>query len=242
MAARILVIGAGIGGLAAALRLAHGGHSVQVVERHGWPGGKMRQIATEAGPADAGPTVFTMRAVFERLFEAVGTRLEDHVTLTADPLIARHYWPDGASLDLFADPDESARAVRDFAGPSEEAAFRGLCRDAARLFEAFELPVMRSAKPDLVGILKALLRDPGMARLLAPRTLARELARRFHDPRLAQLFGRYATYVGGSPYLSPALLMLIWHAESQGVWRVEGGMHALARAVADLAAQKGAEF
>jgi 1-hydroxycarotenoid 3,4-desaturase len=70
-------------------------------------------------------------------------------------------------------------------------------------------------------------------------TLAGSLSRSFSDPRLRQLFGRYATYVGGSPYASPALLALIWSAEARGVWRVEGGMHRLAQALAALAAARG---
>ena len=78
---------------------------------------------------------------------------------------------------------------------------------------------------------------------MAPhRTLAASLAAQFRDPRLRQLFGRYATYVGGSPYASPALLALIWRAEAGGVWRIPGGMHGLARALHDLATAKGARF
>jgi 1-hydroxycarotenoid 3,4-desaturase len=87
------------------------------------------------------------------------------------------------------------------------------------------------------------MRQPALIQLMAPnRTLAQMLATQFSDPRLAQLFGRYATYVGGSPYRAPALLALIWHAEAAGVWVVDGGMHALARAVAGLAGARGAIF
>jgi len=163
--------------------------------------------------------------------------------LEAEPLLARHWWPDGASLDLFADEAASAAAIRAFAGPREAEGFRAFSRDARRLYEAFEGPVMLSPKPDMGGILRAIARDPGLARHVAPgRTLSGALGAYFRDPRLRQLFGRYATYVGGSPFRTAGLLMLIWEAESRGVWRVRGGMHALARAVADLAGARGAVF
>ena len=107
----IVVIGAGIGGLAAALRLAHAGCDVTVIERHAAPGGKMRTVPSEAGPVDAGPTVLTLRGVFEALFADVGERLADHVTLVAEPVLARHFWSDGTRLDLMADTALSAANV-----------------------------------------------------------------------------------------------------------------------------------
>jgi 1-hydroxycarotenoid 3,4-desaturase len=231
-----VVIGAGVGGLAAAARLARAGLSVTLLDRHPWPGGKMRALDSPAGPVDAGPTVLTMRWVFDELFADCGARLEDHVTLVPEPLLARHYWPDGARLDLFADPEASAAAVRDFGGPRAEADFRAFSATARRLHDAFDAPMMRAARPRPGRLALAALMRPRLWPLLLPgRTLAGALARRFADPRLAQLFGRYATYVGGSPFLSPAVLGLIWHSEARGVWRVEGGMHRLATAMLSLA-------
>lgn len=239
----ILVIGAGIGGLSAALRLASAGHAVTVLDRAHAPGGKMRTVPSAAGPVDAGPTVMTMRPVFEALFEAAGETLTDHVTLHRETVLARHWWSDGSTLDLHADPEASAEAVRAFAGPKAEAQFRGFSAEAARLFNAFDKPMMRDPAPDLPGLVKQVLRDPGLMPALMPwATLARRLKSRFTDPRLRQLFGRYATYVGGSPYQSPAVLGLIWQAEAGGVWRVEGGMHKLAQAVEALAKTKGVTF
>lgn len=239
----VVVIGAGVGGLAAALRLAHAGRPVTVLERAAGPGGKMRALPTAAGPVDAGPTVMTMRWVFDALFADVGERLEDHVTLHPEPVIARHWWPDGACLDLFADPAANAAAIRDFAGAQAAEAFRDFDAEAAALFAAFDAPMMRAARPDIPRLAVAALGRPRLLPALVPfATLARRLSARFADPRLRQLFGRYATYVGGSPYLSPAVLALIWHAEARGVWRIEGGMHRLAQALAALAAARGASF
>ena len=89
---KVVIIGAGIGGLAAALRLSHAGFRVSVLEAMATPGGKIRTVPTEAGPVDAGPTVLTMKPVFERLFRDVGLRLEDHVRLSPLPILARHFW------------------------------------------------------------------------------------------------------------------------------------------------------
>jgi 1-hydroxycarotenoid 3,4-desaturase len=240
---RIVVIGAGIGGLSAALRLAHAGHGVDVVDAAPGPGGKMRTRDSVAGPVDIGPTVMTMRDVFEDLFASVGESLDDHVTLHADTVLARHWWRDGTCLDLHTDPDLSARAVRDFAGPRAERQFRAFSDTARRLFEAFDAPVMQEPQPSLGALTARVIANPALIPSMAPGlTLAQSLKLRFSDPRLRQLFGRYATYVGGSPFLSPAILGLIWNSEARGVWSVEGGMHRLAQAIHRLAEARGARF
>jgi 1-hydroxycarotenoid 3,4-desaturase len=240
---RIVVIGAGMGGLAAAARLAHAGCEVTVVETQDYPGGKMRTVDTPAGPVDAGPTVMTMRHVFDDLFDTCGDNLDARVTLHRESLLARHFWPDGSTLDLFDDPERSAEALRNFAGPRAETDFRRFRIRAARLFEAFEEPMMLSGEPRFGALTAHVLRDPALIPAMAPlSTLASSLRRQFSDPRLRQLFGRYATYVGGSPFDSPAVLSLIWSAEERGVWRVDGGMHRLARAMAVLAEHRGARF
>lgn len=240
---KAVVIGAGIGGLAAAVRLATAGFDVTVLEAAPGPGGKMRCVPSAVGPVDAGPTVLTMRSVFDDLFQAAGTSLDDHLTLIPQPVIARHWWPDGSVLDLFSDREASARAVRDWGGPDAERDFRAFCTKAEAAFRAFDRPVMQSPSPRITGILAGAARAPALwPALLSGMTLRRFLAGQFRDPRLAQLFGRYATYVGGTPDLSPAVLSLIWHAEEQGVWSVKGGMFRLALALAELAAAKGATF
>lgn len=232
LAPHAVVIGAGIAGLATALRLRAQGLDVTVVERHSWVGGKMRTVASDAGPIDAGPTVLTMRHVFDDLFQSAGTRLEDHVTLIPQPTLARHFWPDGSTLDLHSDPDKSSAAVHAFAGTEAAQQFEAFCAKAKRLYAAFDAPMMRSPKPTLANLTKHVLKHPSLIRDMAPwSSLAKSLARDFDDPRLAQLFARYATYVGGLPQMSPAILSLIWQAEAAGVWVVQGGMHKLAEAI-----------
>jgi len=242
-APQAVVIGAGIGGLSAALRLVAAGLQVTIVDMHAEPGGKMRTRASEAGPIDIGPTVMTMRPVFEDLFAALGERLEDHVTLHEDAILARHFWRNGSTLDLYRDPGRSVDAVGQFAGAKAAQQFTAFSAKAKRLFDTFEGPVMLSPSPSLPKLTAQVLSNPGLIPALAPgRSLAGALASAFDDPRLQQLFGRYATYVGGSPYLSPAVLSLIWQSEASGVWSIEGGMNALARACHDLAVARGATF
>jgi len=239
----IAIIGAGIGGLASALRLAHSGARVTVFERHAGPGGKMRTLPSVAGPVDAGPTVLTMKHVFETLFADTGSALANHVTLAQEDIIARHFWPDGKVLDLMTDPDQSLANITHIFGKKAGAEFTAFRNRAATLFEAFDGPIMQTAKPSLPAIATQVMRRPGLiAQMDSLRNLTQSLNRQFSEPKLAQLFGRYATYVGGLPDASPALLSLIWHAEAQGVWHVKGGMHKLAQAIADRATALGATF
>ncbi|MEL6641885.1 MAG: FAD-dependent oxidoreductase, partial [Pseudomonadota bacterium] len=241
--ASVIIIGAGIGGLAAALRLAHAGCNVTVLEAHGQPGGKMRTIPSPSGPIDAGPTVLTMRPVFEDLFRAADEDLADHLTLTPLATIARHYWSDGTQLDLFADHDASVAAVAEVFGAKAAADLTRFSDRAARLFERFDAPMMQTSAPSQTALTLEVLRQPSIIRDMAPhQSLHRMLRGCFREPKLVQLFGRYATYVGGMPMAVPALLSLIWQAEATGVWAVAGGMHQLAVRIAALAKERGAQF
>jgi 1-hydroxycarotenoid 3,4-desaturase len=239
-----VVIGAGVSGLAAALELAARGIAVTVLERAATPGGKMRQLGIAGSRIDSGPTVFTMRWVFEELFASAGRNLTDHVKLTPLEVLARHAWDDTARLDLFADQARSADAIGDFAGPAEAARFRSYCADSRRIYDILEQSFLRASKPSLPelitrGGLRGLFDLP---KIRPFTTMWKALGDYFHDPRLRQLFGRYATYCGSSPYLAPATLMLVSHVEQQGVWVIEGGMHQLAVALADCASALGADI
>ena len=236
------MIGAGVGGLAAAALLARAGLEVTVLERAAAPGGKMRQVVAEGRAIDAGPTVFTMRWVFEALFADAGARLEDRVGLQRAGILARHAWSPSERLDLYADPQRSAAAIEAFAGPAEARGFRAFCDAARRTYRTLEGPFISGSRPSMASLALS-VRNPAALLAIKPfATLWSELGSYFTDQRLRQLFGRYATYCGSSPFLAPATLMLIADVEQQGVWYVEGGMHALARALADLATANGAEI
>jgi 1-hydroxycarotenoid 3,4-desaturase len=241
---RIAVIGAGIGGLAAAVELAAKGCDVTVLERGSVPGGKMRELCAGDAAIDSGPTVFTMRWVFDELFRSAGTNLDDELSLARADLLARHAWLDGSRLDLHADVERSAAAIEAFAGAGEAAAYRRFAADSEAIYETLADTFMRREKPNPVSLGMS-LGIGGLPRLYATkpfRTLWSELGRYFDDPRLRQLFGRYATYTGSSPFSAPATLMLIAHVERAGVYYVEGGMQRLAEALVRIAKNHGAEF
>ncbi len=240
----VIVVGAGVGGLVAALQLAHAGMDVTVVEAADGPGGKVRQLMVDGAGIDSGPTVFTLRWVFDQIFDAVGASLDQELRLSALPVLARHWWADGGTLDLHADVARSSDAVRTFAGPEEAKRFDAFCAQAREVYRTLEAPYMRQPMPGVLG-LSSHLGPRGLAVLagLGPmRSLWQSLGRHFHDPRMRQLFGRYATYTGSSPWAAPATLMLIAQVELDGVWSVEGGMHALARCLERLARARGARF
>jgi 1-hydroxycarotenoid 3,4-desaturase len=239
----VTVIGAGVGGLAAAIDLARSGVAVTLLERASTLGGKIRQLQVAGAGIDAGPTVLTMRWVFEALFDDAGTSLADHLTLHPIDLLARHAWNITQNarnrLDLFADVDRSADAIAAFAGPAEAAGYRSFCKRAHRVYSTLEGPFVRAARPTVLS----LVAESGVSamRSISPfSSMWKALSEHFRDPRLRQLFGRYATYSGSSPFQAPATLMLIAHVEQQGVWLVEGGMVQLARALSELAVRLGA--
>ncbi len=241
---RVIVIGAGVGGLVSALLLACRGLDVTVLERAATPGGKMRQVQAGGAAVDAGPTVFTMRWVLEQIFASAGASLTDRLTLTLLEVLARHAWGPEQRLDLFADAARSTDAIAQFAGPDEARRFTAFCAQARKVYDTLEGPYIRAERPSLLRMAADLgPRGLGVLAGLGPfATLWRSLGRHFRDPRLQQLFGRYATYCGSSPFAAPATLMLVAQVEMDGVWAVDGGMLAVAQALADLAQQRGARF
>ncbi len=242
---KVIVVGAGIGGLVSSLLLAARGLDVTLVEAGPateGPGGKMRAVEVDGARIDAGPTVFTMRWVFDEILAEVGSSLDELVTLTPLSVLARHAWRGHAErLDLHADIERSADAIARFSSPAEAKRFIAFCAEAKAIYRRLEGPHIRSSRPSLVQMGADL--GPGGIKALAGlgpfASLWQSLGRHFHDPRLRQLFARYATYCGASPWSAPATLMLVAHVEQDGVWSIDGGMARLAQRLADLAVSRG---
>jgi 1-hydroxycarotenoid 3,4-desaturase len=240
----VIVIGAGIGGLCASIDLALKGCAVTVIEKGAAVGGKMREVRAGPHAIDAGPTVLTLKSVFEALFERAGDQLARHLTLTSQDILARHAWEHGGELDLFADRQASADAIGGFAGAEAARGYVALSREAANVYRILENTFIHAPKPNL----------PQLIWRVGPHRLADQwsinpyesfwsaVCRHFKDERLRQMFARYATYCGSSPFSAPATLLLVAHVEQLGVSIVEGGMHALARALQGLAERLGVTF
>ncbi|MDF1747749.1 MAG: phytoene desaturase family protein [Alphaproteobacteria bacterium] len=232
----VIIIGAGIAGLSAAISLLARGVDVIVLEKEAKPGGKMREIMVEGQPIDAGPTVFTMRWVFDELLARTGKSLEDLITLQKATILARHGWSDGSRFDLHADRNQAADAIGDFAGAAEARRFRAFLADVADIYQNVGLPFMRAQDTSLTSMMKTTGPAGAMALLRTQpyKCMWESLGKYFKDPRLQQLFGRYATYYGSSPFHCPPNLSLVAHVEQEGVWYIKGGMHKLATALTHL--------
>jgi 1-hydroxycarotenoid 3,4-desaturase len=241
---RIAVIGAGIAGLTAAIDLARAGFAVTLFERAHAPGGKMRELSVAGKRLDAGPTVFTLRDVFEQLYVDAGTTLGAHLKLLPAKVLARHAWDASEHLDLHADLASSAAAIGSFAGAAEARGFLAFAAQAQRIYRTLNTSFMRAQRPNPLELSRRIgLNNIGDLYNIQPFTsMFKSISRYFQDPRLRQLFARYATYCGSSPFDSPATLMLIAHVEQAGVWTIEGGMHRLAQSLAGLATSLGADL
>ncbi len=235
----VVIVGAGIGGLTAAARLAGGGLRVAVYEQNERVGGKLNLVEAGGYRFDTGPSLLTMPQVLRDHFAAMGKRLADYLTLTPVEPICRYRWPDGSTLDASADADRMAAAIDALCGEGE--GYRRFLAYSKGIYE-------RTAEVFIYGdltprnVLTALRRRPlDPLQIDAFSTVHRSVSRFFRDPRLRQLFDRYATYNGSDPYRAPATLNVIPYVEyGFGAWYVQGGMYRIAEALARLAEEEGA--
>lgn len=236
----IAIIGAGIGGLSAAIRLAAAGRRVIVFEQNEAVGGKMSERRTGGYRWDTGPSVITMRPVLEELFAAAGRKLADYLTLQPVEPLTRYFYPDGTILDASGDLDRmtdqiAALDARDVEG------YRAYLAYAARLHRLTGPAFIYDEPPSWRTLLRV---PPGDAlRIDGLRKMDTAIRGFVRSPHLRQLLGRFATYVGASPYQAPATLNVIAHVElSGGVWYPQGGVYAIAQALCRLAEELGVEI
>ncbi len=240
----VLIVGAGAGGLATAMRLAAAGRDVRVLEKGASSGGKIRAGDGPGTRLDTGPTVLTLPWVFDELFGGLGRSLREAVDLEALEVLAHHRWVDGSCVDLYAEPARTRESLRAFAGDRAVRDYERFARRARAVYSLLESAFLRRQQRGLSGLLGStpLRHWAGLGRLQPFRSLWSVLGDAFADPRLRQLFARYATYCGSSPFAAPATLMLIAHVEQAGVYRVRGGIRALAGAMQAEAEAAGAVF
>ncbi len=240
MAEPIVIIGAGIGGLSAAIHLAGAGRRVLVLEQNSTVGGKMSQICDAGFRWDTGPSVITMRPVLESLFTSVGRRLEDYLTLLPVEPLTRYFYPDNTALDATRDWPHMAEQIarldeRDVAGYLDYLAY------AARLHRITSPSFIYGDPPSLHSFTQVPPAD--VLKIDAWRSMDGAIRGHVHSPHLRQLLGRFATYVGASPYQAPATLNVIAHVElTGGVWYPPGGIYKIAQALQRLAEELGVEI
>jgi phytoene desaturase len=225
---RVVVIGAGVGGLACAARLAATGHRVTVVEQAATVGGKLGRFERDGFRFDTGPSLLTLPQVFEEFFTATGARLAEELRLEPlDPLV-RHIFPDGTVLDSGGD---FAARIGAALGERAEHDWRALSTRAARIWAASWRDVL--TRPVDRRSLLGLVRNLGDLQAVAPGRTLRGLGRTYlGDARLRVLLDRYATYAGADPRKAPAALAAIVHAEhAYGGWYLAGGLGTLADAL-----------
>lgn len=240
----VAIVGAGIGGLAAAARLAHAGARVTVFEQAAQAGGKATSTTLGGYRFDTGPSLFTLPEVFRAFFERLGRNLDKYLQPIPLAPLCGYGFADGTRLDSYSDRARFA-AELEAAGVAQAAELEAYLERSARLWEwAGELFLTRSLHEPATYAsrrgLKALLH----AAQLSPFTsLHAANARAFADPRAAQLFDRYATYNGSSPFRTPATMRIIPHVEyAFGGYALKGGIVALPRALERVARECGAEF
>lgn len=230
---RVVVVGAGVGGLAVAARLACQGHDVLVLEAASTVGGKLGSFEREGFRFDTGPSLLTMPWVFEDLFAATGGWPDGLELQRLDP-ITRYRFSDGSTLDCGADLDEQCRRMEALA-EGAGAEWKAFLDRARRIWEASRTPFLESALQGPGSLAALALRHPADLATLAPGRSLQYLAKRYlHDRRLQMLVGRYATYSGSDPRRAPAALAAIaWVEQSYGGWYLTGGLRTLADALLD---------
>lgn len=234
----VVVVGAGLGGLACALRLAGAGRRVTVLERGTGPGGRIGQLAMNGYRFDTGPTVLTMPHLLDETLSTVGERLSDRLDLIRlDPAYRAHF-PDGSRLDIRASTADTAAEIEQLCGPREAGGYLRFVDYTAGLYK-LEWPrfIDRNLDHphDLLG--------PDLARLAARggfRRLSAKVSQFFDDPRTQRIFSFQSLYAGVAPHRALAIYAVIAYLDTvAGVYFPRGGMYTIATALADAAVKAG---
>ncbi|MCB9230147.1 MAG: phytoene desaturase [Bacteroidia bacterium] len=239
-----VVIGAGVGGLAAAIRLALKGYQCTIFEANSTPGGKISEIREAGYRFDLGPSLFTLPRLVDELFKLAGKNPRDYFSYQKLDLITRYHYEDGTLINAWADPEDFAREIELQTGEPAIQVRKFLAR-SQKQFELTGKLFLQSSlhKFDTYsqpGALKTLLNLPSLD---THKTMSSAIAKAFQDARVRQLFNRYATYNGSDPYRAPGTLNVIPHLEHNlGAFYAEGGMRSIALALVRLAEELGVEI
>jgi len=236
----IIVIGAGIGGLSAAIRLATAGKQVIILEKNELIGGKMSQYKADGFRWDTGPSVITMRHVIEDLFRVSGKNMDEYLTLLPIDPLTRYFYQDGTVLDATSNLSLMVSQIEKF-NPRDVEGYLAYLAYAARIHRITGNVFIYDKPPTPASFARVPIQDWLKADPL--RTMQGAIRGFVKSPHLKQLLGRFATYVGGNPYEAPATLNVIAHVElTGGVWYPKGGIYQIAAALEKLAKEMGIEI
>jgi phytoene desaturase len=236
----ILVIGAGPGGLSAAIHLAASGRRVTVLEKNAAIGGKMSEVRSAGYRWDTGPTVITLRSIFGDLFAAAGRRVEDYLTFVPVDPLTRYFYADGKMLDINSILAQTVANIESLA-PRDVAGYLRFLAYAARMYRITAPVIIYDDPPTVNDILGLPLRD--VLDVDFVRTMDAAIRSHVGSPYLRQMFDRFATYLGASPYRARAYLNVIAHVElTAGLWYPTGGTYEIARAYRRLAEELGVQI
>jgi phytoene desaturase len=239
--ANIIVIGAGLGGLAIASRLARQGHRVTLVEKHKQPGGRTFKIERDGFCFDTGPTLFLMPAIFAETYQALGERMEDHLSLTRIDPTYRVHFHDGTHIDLTGDMPH----LREQLDGLEPGAFNAFLRFMGEGYRAYHASIQHFVGRNFTSAFQYFspANLPLMFEVKALQKHYANLTHFFHDPRLRAAFSFQNMYLGLSPYDAMATYSLLQYTElGEGVWFPRGGMYEVIRDMAHIAAGLGVQF
>lgn len=250
---RVIVVGGGVGGLSAAVRLAHAGAVVTVLEKNDRVGGKLHlwdvEHPTRPGERfrfDTGPSLITLPQVFEQLFEAVGERLGDHLRLVRLDPIQKYVWADGTVLEARAEASAMEREVGRIS-PGDVAGWRAFFERGRRIWDLSAEMFLWHAPEQLLkkkdepfNARKALSMLTIPLRIGMFGRFSKLVEKHVKHPKLREVLYQYATYSGASPFLAPATLAVIPYAEMGfGGWYIDGGLYRLAEVLEGLIVGRG---
>ncbi|HAA12377.1 MAG TPA: phytoene desaturase [Cytophagales bacterium] len=243
-AKKVGIVGAGIAGIATAIRLACAGHQVEVFEGNTYPGGKLSEVQLNGYRFDAGPSLFTLPRLVEELFELAGEKVEDHFAYESLAITCHYFWEDGTFLKAFSDPEKFAHEVEAVLGEPSQHVEKALSRSATLYDYLGEMFMFRSMhKLDTWTNSDARRSYRNLHKMDFLRTMNRANESTFENPKLVQLFNRYATYNGSDPYQTPATLNIIPHLEFNiGAYFPKRGMHDITLSLVRLAERQGVIF
>ena len=240
----VVVVGAGIGGLATAIRLIVKGYEVEVFESNPYVGGKLSQIKSKGFRFDAGPSLFTMPELVDELFELANKNPRDHFNYLQLDESCRYFYPDGTFLRGYSDIDKFAEESANITGVNPINVKKHLLKSAyiydstAFLFLERSLHKLKSYLS--LRVFKSFLKLPFLGIF---STMHAANSKALKNEKMIQLFDRYATYNGSNPYIAPSILNIIPHLEfNKGAYFPKDGMYSIASSLFELAQSLGVKF